>query len=471
MKTKVALVLSLGALLLAGCNGTSSSTTTIKFEFLKAGFGVEPYQNIATAYEKEHPGVKVKLVPNSNIESEFAAKITTGTNLSDLVIYHSYNSSAKILNWAKKGYLYNFKSALEDEIQTGVTFGSMLDENAKKAGEYKDGFYTIPEYYSINGFVYNADLFNEMKLTVPTTTAELKAVCDKIVSTKYKGNDVKPFVYSGGANGADGYLYYAIDGWMTSYEGVSNLDTFYKFESAEVYNPNVSQGKVQGMTKLKDFLYNDTYLMPKSAEKSAFEAQGDILTSSAAMMVNGSWFENEMKKYYTETTPNLKMFAIPEISDVSGNVLHANGYTTNAKKQQVINATANASFVIPEKANNKAGALDLLKFICRKDIAEQFTLDTNAVRPLNYDYSSSNSKYATMSDFGKSVLDLVNNSCVYVPLSKADLYIKQKASLYPQGGYWFKRMKENPTKYTPEFCVQSDYDYAVANWSDWEKAN
>ena len=448
---------------LASCGETETNKRILKIEFVKGGFGLTPYEKLAEAFMAEHKDVEVKLVPNPEMASTTSSKLVDGTNLSDVMIYN--RSVNNIYAWAKKGYIYKLDGLLKEEVENGETLLDKMDSNAKKVAEYDSSYWCLPEYYNINGFVYNATLFERNGWNTPRTTKEFEELCEKIAKTELAGKNVKPIVYCG--NGADGYLYYAIDGWMTSFEGTANMDKFYSFESSEVYNPVNSKGKNYGMSLLKKYFYDSGYAYEGSMSLGAIEGQSKLLTYEAAMMLNGSWFENEMKPYTTPNSPTFKMFAIPEISDASGNVLHDEGYLTNEENEQVLNTEVVANMFIPAKATNKEDAAEFLKFISKNSSLELYTKYSNAIRPMNYDYTPANPAYSDMSAFGKSVLEMASTHNLYVPISKAAVAVVGKATLYPQGGYWSKRIYSNPGKYTPSFCLESDYVYAKNNWNDW----
>lgn len=464
-KTNKLLLTFLGTTLFAltGCNQNGGDKRILKIEFVKGGFGLTPYEKLAEAFMAENNDIEVKLVPNPEMASTTSSKLTDGTNLSDVMIYN--RSVNNIYAWAKKGYIYDLTSLMNEEVENGQTLLDKMDDNAKKVAEYDSSYWCLPEYYNINGFVYNSTLFERNGWNVPKTTKEFGDLCKKIEKVELAGQSVKPLIYCG--NGADGYLYYAIDGWMTSYEGTSNMDKFYSFESSEVFNPSNSKGKNYGMSLLKKYFYDSGYAYENSMSMGAIEGQSKLLTYEAAMMLNGSWFENEMKPYTTPNSPTFKIFAVPEVSDDNNNVLHNEGYQTNDANQQVANAEFVANMFIPAKAENKEDAVKFLKFISKNSSLELYTKYSNAVRPMKYDYSPSNPSYADMSAFGKSVLELASTHNLYVPVSKAPVAVAGKATLYPQGGYWSKLIYSNPGKYTPSFCIQSDYEYAKNNWNDW----
>lgn len=469
MKRKAIIpIIALSALALVGCGGEDDSGKRIlKIEFVQGGFGLTPYEKLAEAFMEEHPDVKVKLIPNREMASSTINKITNNSNLSDIMFYN--RSVGFIYQWAKKGYIYDLSELMNEEVENGQTLLDKMDDNAQKVSEYKGSYWCIPEYYNINGFVYNATLFEAKGWTTPKTTKEFSDLCEQIAKTKVGSDFIKPIVYCG--NGADGYLYYGVDGWTTSYEGVANMNSFYSFESPEVYNPENQKGKIAAMEKLKSLFFDSSYCEEESMQLNATEGQSKLLTYDAAMMLNGSWFENDMKQYMNANSPTFKMFAVPELSDNSNNVLHGEGYTTDENGRQVIDSDFTSNGFIPKNAENIEDAKEFLKFMAKEKSLRLYTQYSNAVRPFHYDYDPTSEAYKDMSEFGKSVLSIANGYNLYVPVSKANVWVNMKASLYPQGGYWYKRIYSNPDKYTPSFCVESDYNYAKAQWGDWVKAS
>lgn len=469
MKRKsIALLLAFGTICLASCGDGGSADgdkRILKVEFVKAGFGLTPYEKLADAFMKENPDVQVKLVPNPEMASTTAAKLQNGDNLSDIMIYN--RSINHIRQWALKGYVHDISDLMDETVENGEALRDRLDDNALSVSEYNGKYWCVPEYYNINGFVYNATLFESKNWQTPKTTKEFEELCKKIAATEIAGAAMKPLVYCG--NGADGYLYYAVDGFQVRYEGLSNMKTFEAFASPEVYNPDNMVGKIKAYTLLKKYFFDSGWAVDNSMTLGAIEGQSKLLSYEAAMMLNGSWFENEMAPYTNASSPTFKMFAIPEISDDSGNIVRSSTFTSNEEKDGVIDASFVGNMFIPKNAANVSDAEKFLKFVTKRSSAELWTKYSNSIRPYKYDYSSSNTAFSEMSAFGKSVLDLASNNVIHVYDSKADIAVVDKATINPQGGYWYKLIYSNPARYTPESCVESDYQYAKDNWEAWQE--
>lgn len=459
---KKALYLTLVPTVLLGLTscggGNNDSRRVVTMEFVEAGFGLTPYQKLKEDFEKKNPEIRLSLVPNAQMADTTAVRIANGT-ASDVMIYDRKVEQIKL--WTASNYIEDLTSLFNEECENGKTVKDKLDSNALKASEFDGKYYTIPEYYNINGFVYNASLFASQGWSVPKTTKELKDLCVKINNTTLQGGKkVKPLVY---CKSADGYLYYADQGWFTSYEGIKNLDTFYKFESPEVYNPTNNAGKIKALENQKYFFFDSGFQVENSSELTNIVAQNMLLSYDAAMMLNGSWLENEISEYITSSSPELRMFALPEMSDDNNNILRSPTYQ-GGDKGRVINAEFNANMFIPSKAKNKEDAKTLLKYLCTDAACEIWTKYSNSVKPIKYDYSTSNPAFADMSAFGKSVLEIASSNTIYVALSNSKINIVGGAGYRPLG-YWFWKFSDT---YTPENCVKSEYDYAVEKWSNWE---
>lgn len=433
--------------------------TLLNFEYLQAGFGDAPYQALAEAFMAEHDDVLVKLRPNKDINTTTASRLETKNNMSDIYIVRDV---LEIQRWAAKGWVHDLKDDVYSaKIDGEETLMDLMDEDALEYSKVNDHFYSVPEYYNIDGFVYDAALWEKNGWEVPTTTKELEELCKKIKAT----STVAPIVYCGGPNSADGYLYFATDGWMTAFEGRTNLKKFYAFESPDVFKPENSRGKWHGLTNLKTFFYGD-YVMARSQDKDFMTAQKNIIDGDAAMMLNGSWFINENKRMLAlNPNANIKMFKVPEVSDSNNVKLRANGYATQTGKE-LIDCAVGASYFIPENAPHRDIAIEFLKFINKRSSSVLYTLNSNAVRPLDYNLDSTSPEYKDMTDFGKSVLDMVKNNELFLPFSKSPLMLEGHVGLYAKG----RRESAIYQNMTPDEVLEDEYNYVLNNWDSWTKA-
>lgn len=451
---------------LTACGGNGSSSADndnrriLKWEVLKAGYGTEVYEKLAEAYMAEHEDVLIKINFNPSITDTTASRLESNTNVSDI---YSFKSMESIKRWVAEGWVEALDDVYDSELSTGKTIRESMTGNAEEASSYNGSAYAIPEYVATNGFVYNKTLFDEHGWKVPKTTTELDKLCRQILEET--NGEVSPIVYCGGA--ADGYLYFAVENWVYEYEGITNMDKFYAFEDAEVFNPNNFKGKAYALQNLQKFFFDEgNYTMAGSSGMTHIVAQTKLIQGEAAMMLNGSWFENEMSSVLEQNPETeMAMFALPEMSDASGNVLHADNYTTENDKT-VIQADYGSYYFVPSAADNKEDAKDFLKFLSEPEACEIYTKYSKAIRPFDYDLSSDAEAYADMSTFGKSVLDMADSHYLYAKNVTNPIAIKGLTGFWTRGKTPYTDIRDNVE--TISQALDNEYNYAVSNWKNWE---
>lgn len=455
----VLLMLSVTACGGSGDDDSADGRRILKWEVLKAGYGTAPYEAVANSFMEVHPDVLVKINFNPSITDTTGSRLESNTNLSDV---YSFKSMESIKRWVAQGWVEPLDDVYSAKLSTGATVSESMTGNAQEVCTYNGTAYAIPEYISVNGFAYNKSLFDQYGWEVPTTTTELEKLCKQIL--KDTDGAVSPIVYCGGA--ADGYLYFAVENWVYSYEGISNLDTFYAYEDAEVFNPAQYKGKMYALQNLQKFFYDEgNYTMTGSSGMTHIVAQSKLIQGQAAMMLNGSWFENEMSEVLAQNPDvEMAMFAIPEMSDPSGKVLHSDNYTTE-NDQQVIQSGYGAYYFIPSNAANKEDAKEFLRFLSEPETNALYTSYTNAIRPFDYDLSPDVESYANMSSFGKSVLELSSKNYLYAANVTNPIAIKGLTGFWSRGKTPYIDIRDGVESIND--ALQNDYDYARNNWDSW----
>lgn len=131
------------------------------------------WQNkILPAFHKKHPEIQVKFngaVP-TEYNSALNAKLEAGT-AGDLIVCRPFTLSERLY---KQGHLADL---------SGVAGISDFSDFAKSAWTSKDGIpYCMPLASVIHGFIYNKDIFAELKIDEPQTEAEFFAALETIKS-------------------------------------------------------------------------------------------------------------------------------------------------------------------------------------------------------------------------------------------------------------------------------------------------
>ncbi|MDS1137988.1 ABC transporter substrate-binding protein [Nitratireductor indicus] len=128
-------------------------------------------EKLIPAFEASHPGIKVKFAPSAPTEynAVLNSKLEAGT-AGDLITCRPFDASLSLYN---KGQL----AAIQD-LPNMKNFGDV----AKAAWSTDDGSATfcVPMASVIHGFIYNAEIFEELGLEAPKTVDAFFALLDKI---------------------------------------------------------------------------------------------------------------------------------------------------------------------------------------------------------------------------------------------------------------------------------------------------
>ncbi len=128
-------------------------------------------EKLIPAFESSHPGIKVKFAPSAPTEynAVLNSKLEAGT-AGDLITCRPFDASLSLFN---KGQLV----AIQD-LPNMKNFGDV----AKAAWSTDDGSATfcVPMASVIHGFIYNAEIFEELGLEAPKTVDAFFALLDKI---------------------------------------------------------------------------------------------------------------------------------------------------------------------------------------------------------------------------------------------------------------------------------------------------
>ena len=172
--------------------------------------------------------------------------------------------------------------------------------------------YTLPFSGGPISLYYNTELFEKAGITqLPRTTDELTVVCDTLYSKK-----ITPLCHFTGG----GYYIYYMDLVQVQYDGLDYyLNNFYACTDENGNSPSKSvfttkDGRYQAFKAAEKFI-TPQYTLAGSNTKSHTEVQAEFVYDKAAMMINGSWLENEVKS--TGEMDTFKVMKMPVISSIT----------------------------------------------------------------------------------------------------------------------------------------------------------
>ncbi len=242
---------------------------------------------VLPAFEAAHPGIKVEFaaINTNEYNAAIQSQIEGGAG-PDLITCRPFDVNAE---WIRRGYLAKLD---------GLAGLENFDATAKAAWTGADGAsYCLPVAAVLAGFYYNIDIFEQLGLKVPTTSAEFLAVLQKI---KDDGRYTPLSVGSAEA-------------WQLAYDGLYSIGpAYWKGEDGRL-------GLIDGTKKLTDpdfvaaiaALKAWTAFLPSGQESLQYADMTQLFTlGKAAILPDGSWNINQV----TATGLKVGVFAPPVVA-------------------------------------------------------------------------------------------------------------------------------------------------------------
>lgn len=378
---------------MAGCGsstnnqGNSSGNSAdgkqiLKVAAIETAYGAGMWDSIATAFEKIHPDVDVKLTVDRNLEDVISPSMKAG-DYPDVVHLAVGREKALTETLIKEKGLEDLTDVLDmtvpnenvkvkDKIISGFTDTSVTNP-------YGDGkTYLMPMFYSPCGLFYNAGLMKEKGWEVPKTWDEMWALGDK---AKAEGISLFTYPHAGYFDA----FFYAL---LNEAGGPEFFDKATHYEEGIWQTP---EAKTVFDTVTKLCKYTDP-TTPANANNDNFaKNQQLVIDGKALFMPNGTWVVGEMKN----STPKdfeWGFMALPALKD------GGDRYSYTFFEQ----------IWVPSAAQNKDLAKEFIAFLYSDEAAKIFINDHKdgesvAVQPiknLTDDLDSANQLFYSIYDNG-----------------------------------------------------------------------
>lgn len=268
-----------------GTGASSGETRTLKFAALETAYGKAIWEEVAAAFEKQVPNVKVDMTIEKNIEDVIGPSMKSG----------EFPDVIHLAVGQPKGLTETF---VKDNNMTELTdvLSMTIPGEEGKVGEkiipgfvdttitnpYNDGkTYLMPMFYSPTGLFYNAGLFEQKGWDVPATWDEMWALGDQA-----KAEGIALFAYP--TTGYFDSFFYAL---------LNEVGGPEFFTKAMNYTEGIWQSGEAGqafdiISKLATYTEKT---VPANGNKDNFtKNQQLILDNKALFMPNGTWVVNEM---------------------------------------------------------------------------------------------------------------------------------------------------------------------------------
>ena len=301
------------AISFTGCGNKTASNDdqTLEIYIQNLGYGTQWLKDEIELF-KEQEWVKEKY-PNLNIpelqyNSEYGygiEQIKAGekVNSTDLFFVNTGYDLQGATDSNGNPYLEKLNDVFESKVPgEEVLYKDKMYEAYEMSSKYDDTYWSTCWSAYYEGFLYNADLFNELGLDVPRTTNEMLALCKKVADLGGKNSAYEKdytVMMSTSREEAAYWQYMAFPIWWSQYEGLDNYYNYWKgidivtgtVDSRDVLK---QQGRLESMKVVQEVINKYSFVGAGSID--FIEAQTRFLTGDGLMMVNGDWFFVEMRK-------------------------------------------------------------------------------------------------------------------------------------------------------------------------------
>lgn len=382
-----------------GSGGNLRGKTEIKINYWLSGMGEDWLKNVIAAFEEEYPEYRVTYTASSRQSALLSAFGMEDIDEADLYLVQKTDAT-------------EFFEPLDDLLETTApgdvkTLGEKFNSNYLAYEQSADGhYYTLTYGGGMSGFYYNKELFKKAGTTqLPRTTDELAVLCDTLYS---KG--ITPMCHFK----KGGYYEYLVQLYLAQYNGMDYyLNSFWACTDEEGNSPSKKvltekDGRYYAIKAMEKFI-TPSYTMSGSTTQTHTEVQTQFINGSAAMMLNGSWIENEMKT--TADSGKLGVMKTPVLSAIVDKLTTVKTDTELRKLITAIDQVTDGEKQLSEFASGDAYVVEGMTVS-----AEDWNYVSNARNMISCNYAQESAyipKYSTEKEDAKKFLAFLYSDAGY----------------------------------------------------------
>lgn len=393
-------------------------TGDLEIQYFVGGYGDGWWKEVIGEFKKKYPDVNIKESAGSQINEQMKPRWIQG-NPPDVVYIDGAGSNETQM--VLDDQLMDITDWVKDAKNVD---GEQLTSNLiAPPQDYSGKNYTIPLVFGSWGTFFDENLFAEKGWDIPKDWDSFLATSEKI-----KADGVYPYIHTGK------YPYYIVGGLLNTGFVSENGDDpqILKDQEAAKEGSFKNDAVANTLKKVVD-MREKGYFDNASFGMNHTDSQMLFLQHKDAMIPNGLWLENEMKKDVPE---GFKFGFIPSVMQKPGGKYVAIPYTSN--------------IAIAKKAKNPEAAKAFIEFIFTKQTAVRWAELTGALMNVKADLDSSGA-----SDVVKTAMKYFNGSdTIVAPVFKLSADIEQaendatiallQGSITPEE--WMDRMEKAAAK-------------------------
>ena len=376
--------------------------------------------------------------------------------------------------------------------------------------ESQSKYYGVPTLASLSGIVYDVDLFEDEKLYfgegstasrpvwtgaenksagmdgekgtyddgLPETWEQLKVLMTRMVT-----KNITPFTWSGMY---DTYRQRFMNYIWASYEGADDFLLNYSFSGTDSDSGDIDysngyllqkqNGKYAAL-KVAEYIVKNSTLYSENAMKTSqshYQAQTEYLTSvekekRIAMLLEGTWWENEsrgtfdgMIKYSPDYAYGVRRFGYMPFPRFIGS---AGIPDTDQSKTTLLCDAGSGAVIAKKNVDHPELVKKFIAYLLRTDTQAMFTATTGL--PMPYSYSLTEDQYASMTNYARTIWDLVTSEDAELVYPVYDTPIRIENTTFFSNWDWGANVTINKVNQTVNEPMMTFYSYPTITAEDY----
>ncbi len=366
-------------------NGLSKTTkVNLKLAMFQGGVGTAWMSYAISKFHALFPNVTIKMDPSPSIDQKISTKINAGNNAD---MYDLFSTTR--LTWEQ--YAEANKIVRVESLWNRTTYdssrklSSLVYPATYKYQVYKmlGHVYSMPYSLDIVGLFYDKNYFVKKGWNqAPKTYAQFTTLCDKI-----KASGIYPMTFY------KGYLYGLIkpkEFELAAENGNTSFDYNFRHYKGKQYT---SPEAIETYTNMYE-MGKKGYFNPGSGTITNMISQMQLINHSSAMVVSGSWIQNEMKKSVSSSF-KWGFMAMPFVSK-------------STEKLYVQQTPEDSLFIWAGKPTiNKSWAKEFTLYLMNLNVQNEMT--KAGLMSIRQDFDDSATRMANVQGVCKQILSMVSS--------------------------------------------------------------
>ncbi|MCI9504849.1 MAG: extracellular solute-binding protein [Clostridia bacterium] len=443
------------------------SDKILNITYFNGGYGSEWIEEMKSEFEKDYPGVTVRLTASDDINGTLKVELENSPEdiyISHDIAWETLGGQGLLADLTESLYgaqIYtDTKNTEETEDDVSIRFRDLLTPSSLSSSVYYGKFYKVAQVQGAGGIIYNKTMFEKNGWQVPKTYAQLEALCETI----YQAGEV-PFLVAG----TEGYLWDSlVYDWWIQIAGEEEFLRLFEGNDKTCWNPAVYPHH----KKAYEYWYNlfvknqNKYLYPQFEGINNIMANQAFLNGMAAMMPATAWAVNELgSEMIDEAKIDVGLIPTP--------------YVPEAKKDEegnfirVCYDVAGRDSIVVAERGNKDLAVEFLKWMSETENTLIFPKNVSGML-LGFKYEipqllkdkDTYCKYSWDEDMITLLGEAKFRSTGY---SANPMFVQKLVSAYPLENFYLRCFTTfgKPGAVTPDSIFEQAWNQVDAKWSDW----